>query len=89
MDYPVWDVAEAITPSDTDELASCVGLHCQGAAGDVVVRFGTQATDGTDIDATFYFEKGQDRLFPGGVKQVRATSTTATGIVGLYTRLES
>ena len=89
LDSTYWAYAEAITPSDSDELAGdCVGLHVKTTSGLVTFRSAQTAKDGTDVDGEVYMELGQYLLIPGGVRQVR-TATTAVGVVGLYRRLAS
>lgn len=83
--------AETITPADATDISDgCVGVEVITTTGNVAVRFAQQAKDGTDVDATFYIEKGDGRMFPGGIKRVLSTGTTAVGILGLYRqRLDS
>ena len=90
LDSTYWAYSETITPSDSADLAGdCVGLHILTTSGDVAVRYGQKAKDGTDVDDILYLEKGQFLLVPGGIRRVLATDTTAAGIKGLYRRLAS
>lgn len=85
-----WTVSETITPHDTDDIkGDCVGFEVITTTGDVKVRYSQTARDGTAVDDTLYVEKGDGRIFPGGIKRVFATGTTAAGIKGLYRWLDS
>lgn len=65
----------AITPSDTDELATVVrGIEATGAGNVSVVYI-----DGST--AVHILAAGERKT--GFIKQVKNTSTTATGIIGL------
>ena len=68
--------AFAITPSDAAELSVLPKALLIGGAGTVALR----AVDST-ADVTIAVQAGQ--LLPVRVQFVRATGTTATGIVGL------
>lgn len=66
----------AVTPSDTDELARyCRALYITGAGNVVVVT-----VDGSEL--TFAVIASQ--VLPVRCKQVKATNTTATGILALW-----
>ena len=69
--------AVAVTPSDADELATVSRALYIGGAGNVVV-----VTYGGDTVTLVGATAGQ--IIPIRVKQVKATSTTATSIVSLY-----
>lgn len=71
------DDAEAITPHDVNELQHITRALYVGGAGAVVVvmRNGAQVT---------LSGVGAGTLLPIRIKQVRATGTTASGLVGLY-----
>lgn len=71
------DDAETITPSDAAELASITRALYVGGSGDVVVVMRGGQT------VTFRAAAAGSTL-PIRVKQVRATGTTATNLVGLY-----
>lgn len=63
-----------ITPSDTGALSPAIRSFSVAVAGNVsVIRL-----DGTT--ETWALPAG---VFPGAVRQIRATGTTATGFVGL------
>lgn len=68
--------AVAITPSDTDTFSVPVTVYV-GSTGDVVV---TPA--GQQDDVTFTVVSGQ--VIPLEVWAVKATGTTATGLVAIY-----
>ena len=69
--------AVAVTPSDADELATVSrALYIGGAGNLVVVTYGGDTV--TLVGAT------AGSIIPIRVKQVKATSTTATSIVSLY-----
>ena len=69
--------ATAVTPSDADELATVSrALYIGGAGNLVVVTLGGDTV--TLVGAT------AGSIIPIRVKQVKATSTTATSIVSLY-----
>lgn len=70
--------AYAITPADDTELSDhCRALYV-GGAGDVSVKL-----IGDDTPVTFSGVVAGS-LLPLRVKEVRATGTTATNIVGIY-----
>ena len=68
--------ARAITPSDTTIFDPTRGLYI-GTTGDLRV----QMNDGTTVTLTSVAGGG---IHPFSVVKVYATSTTATGIVGVY-----
>jgi len=70
------DNALAVTPSDTDTFGQGVAIYC-GAAGNV-----SCIPWASDTAVTVAVLAGT--MLPFRVKQVRATSTTATGLVAVY-----
>jgi len=66
----------AITPSDGTELANIPRALYIGTGGDIVL------TDSGGNDVTFQVLTGQ--LLPLRPTFVKATGTTATGIVGIF-----
>ena len=68
--------AAAITPNDTDELAVYERSLYIGGAGNINV----DTVDGTTV---LFTGVTAGSVLPIRVKRVRATSTTATAIVGL------
>jgi len=65
----------SITPDDDNDLTNViVGLTCKGAGGDVVI------VTAKDQTVTYPIELGD--ILPVGIKRVRATDTTATGLWG-------
>lgn len=69
--------AAAITPHDTNALNRCDSLYV-GGAGNITLR-----TNDDDGDVLFTAVPAGS-ILPVGAKFVRATGTTATGIVALY-----
>ncbi|MES2788139.1 MAG: hypothetical protein V4719_00860 [Planctomycetota bacterium] len=65
----------AVTPSDTDELATVVRAIEATVAGNVAVVY----IDGSS--AVHVLAAGERKS--GFIKQVKSTTTTATGIIGL------
>lgn len=63
----------AVTPSDTDELAHYSLGVSVAAAGNIA------GVTMDDDEVTFYVAAGV--MFPVRLKQIKATDTTATGIV--------
>jgi hypothetical protein len=77
MDWPAQS-ALAVTPSDTDDLASiCRGLWV-GTGGDVKVLVGDDAT------AVTFANVADGTLIPIRTRRVYSTGTTASDIVALY-----
>lgn len=68
--------AVAITPSDVDTFSAGVNVYV-GGAGAVVV-----SPEGGQADVTFTVVAGQ--VIPVTVLAVKATGTTATGLVAIY-----
>lgn len=70
---------KAVTPSDTVDLPFGVAsaLYCSGAGN---INIDTVGGDTVVIAVS----AGWNSLFKGLVKRVRATSTTATGIIACY-----
>ncbi|WP_199772189.1 spike base protein, RCAP_Rcc01079 family [Agrobacterium tumefaciens] len=69
--------AAAVVPSDTNELATVPRAICVGADGNVVV-----VMSGNSQEVTVAMVAGV--LYPLAVKQIKATGTTATGIVAVW-----
>lgn len=69
-------VAYAITPHDTQELAMVTKAVCIGASGTLCFR----AMHST-ADVTLNVVAGQ--ILPVRISHIRATGTTAAGLVGL------
>lgn len=68
--------AVAVTPHDTNAIASCRALYV-GGAGNVTLR-----TNDDDADVLFTAVPAGS-ILPVRVRYVRATGTTATAIVAL------
>ncbi|WP_375229896.1 spike base protein, RCAP_Rcc01079 family [Roseobacter sp. S98] len=68
---------EAVTPSDSEDLAQVTRALYVGGGGDLAVR----AKDGSQ--ATFVSLKA-GQMIPVRVSRVFSTGTTATGIIGMY-----
>ncbi|SDJ19049.1 hypothetical protein SAMN05428983_0558 [Agrobacterium fabrum] len=69
--------AVPVVPSDANELANVPRAICVGADGTVVV-----VMSGNSQEVTFAMVAGV--LYPLAVKQIKATGTTATGIVAVW-----
>lgn len=69
--------AVAVTPHDTNAIASCVALYV-GGAGNITLR-----TNDDDSDVLFTGVTAGS-ILPIRARYVRATGTTATAIVALY-----
>jgi hypothetical protein len=67
----------AITPSDTDQLATVTRWLYVGVSGDVTVLL-----DGDG--ASVVLKAMPVGLYPLCVRQVKATGTAATNLIGLY-----
>ena len=69
--------AETLTPDDANELTIVTRSIMVNVGGDVVVIFNDDTTS-----VTLTLQAGV--VYPFRVKQILATGTTATGIIGLY-----
>lgn len=74
--------AAAVTPSDSADLPGgwCRALFC-GSGGTIVLQSADPSPQRTDLTFT-NLSPGQ--ILPVNVARVKATGTTATGIIALY-----
>lgn len=78
-----YNVAQAITPSDTDDfpLGICSAIHV-GTAGTDADVVAVVLQDGTVVD----FTVTAGEILPVAAKRVNDTNTSASNLVALYTR---